>query len=360
MANNAIVVFEPEGHRIRVAIGVTVLGAIKQANVAIRSECNGQGTCGKCKIIIKKPDAASKITKAEKKLLSRHEIRSGLRLACQTRILKSIIIAVPLESRPAPRRIQVAGAARHVKLDPLLKKFYIKLHEATLSDPKPDLERLFDTLKKRVPDPHKLVIDLETLRNLPSILRKANWHVTVTVWANKKIVAVEPGDTQRECYGFAADVGTSKIVGNLVDLTTGETVGAGSVENPQIIHGEDVITRIMYAIKGKANLKALQKLAVKGINEVLRVSCTQKEVNPRNIYEATVVGNTAIHHLLLGIEPKHLTLSPFPPAVKRQLNVPAKQLGIKINPAGIVTFFAYHSRIRWSRRGSRRHSFRHS
>jgi uncharacterized 2Fe-2S/4Fe-4S cluster protein (DUF4445 family) len=338
MANNAIVVFEPEGHRIRVATGVTVLDAAKQANVAIRSECNGQGTCGKCKIIIKKPDAASKVTKAEKKLLSRHEIKSGLRLACQTRILKSIIIAVPRESRPAPRRIQVTGFERHVKLDPLLKKFYIELHEPSLSDPKPDLERLFDTLEERMPDPHKLVIDVETLRNLPGILRKASWHVTVTVWATKKIVAVEPGDTRRKCYGFGVDVGTSKIVGNLIDLTTGETVGVGSVENPQIIHGEDVITRITYATKRKANLKALQKLAVKGINDVLRTACTRKEVSPRNVYEATVVGNTAIHHLLLGIEPKHLTLSPFAPAVKRQLNIPAKQLGIKINPAGIVTF----------------------
>ena len=102
-------------------------------------------------------------------------------------------------------------------------------------------------------------IDHELLQTLPNILREAEWEVTVTVWNGKRIVSVEAGNTEKNKYGFSVDIGTSKIVGYLVDLTSGKTVAFKSAENPQLIHGEDIITRISYAQVNDENLKELHQ-----------------------------------------------------------------------------------------------------
>ena len=335
VVNVVTVVFEPEGKRVMMQPGVTVLEAAKKIGVGIRSECGGKGTCGKCKVVIKDNKAVSKLTEAEMKHLSKLEIDSGYRLACQTRIKQNIVVTVPPESRIGERKIQVIGLERTLPLNPSIKKIHITLAKPTLSDVRPDFERLFDHLKS-VNTFKKLEIDYELLKKLPDILRDKNWDVTVTIWDNSKIVDVEPGNTSKELYGFAVDIGTSKIVGYLVDLTTGKTISTGSIENPQIMHGEDIITRITFATGSDSNLKALQKLVINGINQVIHEACRKAKVNPNKIYEATVVGNTAMLHLFLAIQPRYLVLSPFVPAIKKSLNIKAKNLELKINPRGNV------------------------
>ncbi len=338
MPTHATVVFQPDGKKTKIPLQTVVLDAAKEANVAIRSECGGKGSCGKCKIILRDPETTSQITKAEKDLLSNQEVRSGYRLACQTKILKNTWVALPQESRPGGRRIQAEGFEKEVKLEPSTRKIFVKLRKPTLSDVRSDLERLLVTLEKNVSSPKRLRVDLSVLKALPAVLRNSNWQVTVTIWSNERIVAVEPNDTRSKCYGLAVDVGTSKIVGHLIDLVTGATLGIKALENPQTIHGEDVISRVAYAKRGKTNLNELQKLAVNGINEVLQKACAAAKVNHQNVYEAIVVGNTAMHHLLLGVNPQHLAFSPFAPAVKRQLNITAEELRIETNPNGTVTF----------------------
>ena len=257
VVNVVTVVFEPEGKKVMMQPGATVLEAAKKIGVGIRSECGGKGTCGKCKVVIKDNKAVSKLTEAELKHLSKLEIDSGYRLACQTRIKQNVVVTVPPESRIGERKIQVTGLERTVPLNPSIKKIHITLAKPTLSDVRPDFERLFDHLKS-VNTFKKLEIDYELLKKLPDILRDKNWDVTVTIWDNSKIVDVEPGNTSKELYGFAVDIGTSKIVGYLVDLTTGKTISTGSIENPQIMHGEDIITRITFATGSDSNLKVLQ------------------------------------------------------------------------------------------------------
>ncbi len=209
------------------------------------------------------------------------------------------------------------------------------LPKPTLSDVRPDFERLLDSLKKE----HgykELEVDYELLKELPDILRNANWDLTVTIWNDHVIIAAEAGDTSNKLLGSAIDVGTSKIVGYVVDLMTGQTVGVGFIENPQVMHGEDVISRITFAIDSNGKLRMLQKLAVEGINDVLHEACTQANADPNNIYEVTIAGNTAMHHFLLGIQPKHLAFSPYTPAVRKSTEVKAEKLGIKINRNGNV------------------------
>ena len=329
------VTFEPEGRRVRVPPETRIFQAASEAGIGIRTECGGEGICGKCRVIVKNKSAVNEVTDAETTHLSPKEIDSGYRLACRTILKQNVTVMVPEESRIGVRKIQISGLERPVPLNPSVKKFHVVLPKPTLSDVRPDFKRLLDHLE----DAHglkKLEIDYELLRKLPDILRDANWDFTLAIWDDRLIIAVEAGDTSDKLLGLAIDIGTSKIVGYVVDLMTSRTVGIGSIENPQIMHGEDVISRITFAMASDEKLRVLQKLAVEGVNDVLHEACTQANVDPDDIYEATVAGNTAMHHFLLAIQPKYLALSPYTPAVKRSINVKTQELGIKIHRNGVV------------------------
>jgi len=329
------VTFQPEGRRVKVQPQTSIFQAASEAGIGIRTECGGEGICGKCRVIIKNRSAVNEVTDAETTHLSPHEIDLGYRLACRTILKQNITVMVPEESRIGARKIQISGLERPVPLNPSVKKFHVLLPKPTLSDVRPDSKRLIDHLE----DEHgleTLEIDYELLRKLPDIVRDANWDFTVAIWNDRVIIAIEAGDTSDKLLGLAIDIGTSKIVGYVVDLTTGQTVGIGSVENPQVMYGEDVISRITFAMAGEEKLRVLQKLAVEGVNDVLHEACTQANANPNHIYEAVVAGNTAMHHFLLAIQPKYLALSPYTPAVKKPIKVKAKELGVKIHRNGVI------------------------
>jgi uncharacterized 2Fe-2S/4Fe-4S cluster protein (DUF4445 family) len=329
------VIFQPEGHKVETASGTSIFEVACKAGVGIKSECGGNGKCGKCRVVVRDKNALTKVTEAEMKHLSSREIGSGYRLACRAVLKGSISVMVPEESRVGVRKIQVTGLERPVPLTPFVAKFHITLARPTLLDARPDFERIIDSLKDEY-GLDKLEVEYEVLKTLPSILRHANWDITVTLWNGHKIVAVEKGDTSDRILGLAIDIGTSKIVGCVVDLTTGITISVGSIENPQIIHGEDVVSRIAFAAVGEENIGTLQRLSFEGINDVLRDACAQAGVDSKYIYEATIAGNTAMHHFFLGIQPKYVALSPFTPAVRRPMNVRAKEVNIKMHPEGNV------------------------
>jgi len=337
MTKNSLitVTFNPMGSKVKVKKGINIFEAAREADVSIRTECGGRGICGKCKIIVSKKNVLSELTEAESIHLSSQEIKSGYRLACQTIFEGDIEVEIPEESRVGAPKILALGLERQTPLNPLVKKFHLKLQKPSLSDVKPDLERLLEALSA-IYKVHELEVDCEVLRKLPEILRGANWDVTVTVWDNRRIIDVEPDDTSNKFWGVAVDIGTSKIVGHLVNLATGATIDISSIENPQISYGADIMTRITFAMTSEANLKTLQKIVIDGVNKILAQTFAKAKVNSHQVYEITIVGNTAMHHLFLGIQPKYAALSPYVPVVKSPINVPAKELNIKIDPTGIV------------------------
>ena len=329
------VVFEPDGNKIRTQPGLSLLEAAVKAGNRIRSECGGNGKCGKCGVVVKDQGPLTGLTVHERRLLSSPEAERGVRLACQAKVKESVVVFVPPESRVEQRIIQVTGHERPSALDPAVKKLHVVLPRPTLSDVRPDLERLTGALDDEY-SLDKLEINYDLLRRLPRALREADWDVTVTVWDESKVIAVEPGDTSLNLFGAAVDIGTSKIVVYLVDLLTGETRGVGAVENPQIMYGEDLLTRVSYTL-AEDGLDVMQSQAVNGVNEALRIACSEADVDPAHVYEAVVAGNTVMHHFLFAIEPRYVSVSPFTPAVKRMLNVEAGRLGIKINAGGVVS-----------------------
>ncbi len=336
MALEVEVTFQPEGKRVRVKLGETLLEAAKHVGADLTSICGGERTCGKCRVIVERErENAGSIMDVERKFLSSEEIAAGYRLACCTQLRGNLTVRIPEESRTGRQRLQVEGIETPVKLEPLINKYFLRLSKPSLQDPKADFEKLLEELQSQY-GLNDLEISFDVLRRLPIILRDGEWKVTVTTWRNDTIIGVEPGDTTRRIFGYAVDIGTTKLAGYLLDLTTGKVVAVDSLMNPQIPYGEDVITRITYATKGVKEQKDLQQVIVNGVNQLLKGLLEKTDVNPEEVYEVVAVGNTAMHHLFLNICPKFLALSPYPPAIKRGLDVNAEKIGIQINPNGNV------------------------
>jgi len=332
MADTVTVTFEPDGKTITDS-PKTLLELAQGAGIALRGECGGTGVCGKCRVqIVKKYGSISLPTEKEQKLLTGTELTRGVRLACQARVLAGkATVFVPPESRNEAREIAGTALEGHVALEPAVKKIRCNLPKPSLEDTLPDLERLAAALGK---DPARIPLSL--LAALPSTLRAGDWTVTAVFW-NGELIAAEPGDTTTEQYGLAIDVGSSKIICHLVDLVSGRTVAEEHAENPQIMYGEDVVSRITFAAKAPGNTKKLQALVIGTVNTLLLRMCESAGVSPGRIYECVFDGNTVMHHLVLGIDTRYIGIAPFLPGIKRAVSFPARDLGLAICPEGMVT-----------------------
>ncbi len=334
--SSAIVAFEPDDCQVRAKVGQSILEKALEAGIIIRAECGGRlGFCGKCKVIVEDQSCLNKPSTSEVKHLASEELKAGYRLACQATVKGSTIVRIPEASRMRTRRIQTMGVEREMISEPPVRKYSVNISEATLHDPRDDAARLTDALEEEY-GLDDLEIEYQTLRTLPDTLRDSNWRVSCTVWNEQKVLSVEPSDTCKAVFGFAVDVGTSKIVVHLVDLRTGKTLDADSMENPQLPYGADVLGRVGFAMEKKENLLKLQTLVLGGINTLVSKLCKKNDVKTENCYELVPVGNTIMMHLLLGIQPKYIALSPFTAGYKRSMNIKARDLRVAINAGGNV------------------------
>jgi uncharacterized 2Fe-2S/4Fe-4S cluster protein (DUF4445 family) len=339
------VIFQPSGVRGKVANGTTILDASRQLGADVESVCGGKGTCGKCRVRIEEGyfpkygikseiSSVSIIGEPSDKLLSKPQIRRNYRLACQTRIHGDIVIFVPEESRKGQQVVRKEATARDIKLKPAVKKYYVELKKATLHDSVADFERLQAELGERY-KLHDLTIDFPVLRDLQSIVRQGNWKVTVSVWNRKEIISVEAGEVTRG-YGLAVDIGTTTVAGYLCDLNTGEVVATDAMMNPQVAYGEDVMSRISYSVKGKASLRQLHRVIIKGINQLAGRAAKKAGIGCSDIVDMVAVGNTCMHHIFLNIDPRYLGKTPFSPGIHHSVDIKARDLGIKIAPGAYV------------------------
>ena len=334
----AEVSFPDQEQRTRIMVGRTLLDGVHAARLEISSVCAGRGICGKCRVIVTAgSEKLSPITDLERMSLSRADIEQGFRIGCLARITSAggIAVQIPPESLTATQQLLLAGIQPRVALSPSVKKYFTKLPQASLTDIRPDFERLAETLQLE----HGLLgleVGYDALRELPHVIRKGGWSVTATVADDKKIVWIDPGRTDNRLYGFAVDIGTTKLAGYLVDLNTGAVVANASKTNPQVSFGGDIISRISYANKGKAELDELQSRVVQGINSLLRECCAKASIEPEEIFQVVVVGNTAMHHIFLGISPEYVALAPYTPALRSSFQTRAKEIGIASNAGSVL------------------------
>ena len=119
---------------------------------------------------------------------------------------------------------------------------------------------------------------------------------------------IEDGDTTARNYGVALDLGTTTVVGVLIDLNKGTVCAEASVLNRQITHGEELLTRIALAKKPPGREK-LQAAAVESINDVIGQLAGAAGVRPQDIMDVCIAGNTVMTWLLLARDPAILEMA---------------------------------------------------
>ncbi|MHB9093587.1 MAG: ASKHA domain-containing protein, partial [Eubacteriales bacterium] len=339
------VIFQPSGRRGKVAEGKTLLQASHELGVDIEAPCGAHKVCGKCKVKIEtgffekfgidsKLDHLSPVTEEEKKLLNDHELAENYRLACATLVQGDILLFVPEESRKADQVVLDTGKERVFKLDPAVKNYYVEMTKATLDDHRDDLQRLQDALKAEF-GLDNLSIDYFALRELPNVIREQDWKVTASVLYGREIIDVKPGFAQK-WYGIGIDVGTTTVAAYLCDLKTGQMLIKDGMMNPQVRYGEDVLSRITYAMMNDDGRDKLHDAIIEGINTLASRMTEKVGLTPNDVVEITLVFNTAMHHCLLNLEPKFMGRAPFAPAISVPFDVKARDLGININKSANI------------------------
>jgi uncharacterized 2Fe-2S/4Fe-4S cluster protein (DUF4445 family) len=343
------VIFQPSGRRGEVEEGKTLLDSAQELGVDIEGLCGSKKVCGKCKVRVEegyfekdnmdsRMSHLSPMTHDEEKHI-KPEDGPGMRLACTAEVLGDVKIFVPERSRAGKQIVRKAAKELAIKLDPAVRKYSVELTKPSLHDMTTgDMERVLAFLQDKY-GLASLSFDYTVLRDLQDIIRKGEWDISVSIWMDREVVKVEPGLVETT-YGIAVDVGTTTVVGYLCDLTTGKVVGTESMMNPQVPYGEDVMSRITYAMTSPEGLERMQKAIIEGLNELVEKAAADLRTNGSGggsaIVDMTVVFNTAMHHIFLGFNPEYIGRSPFVPNVQHSLNIKARDLGLKINPASYV------------------------
>jgi uncharacterized 2Fe-2S/4Fe-4S cluster protein (DUF4445 family) len=343
------VIFQPSGRRGKVAEGKTLLEAAQSLGVDIEGLCGNKKVCGKCKVRIEEGyfekdniesgmSHLSPLIDDEKKHI-KPEDGPGIRLACTAEILGDVKVFVPERSRAGKQVVRKAAKELSIALDPAIRKYNIdlvapKLHDMTTGDNERVLKFLEEDYGLK-----ELVFDFTVLKDLQDILRKGDWKTTVTIWMDREIIKVEPG-FEDACYGLAVDIGTTTCVGYLTDLNTGKVVNTESIMNPQVPYGEDVMSRITYAMTNDEGLETMHRAIIDGLNEIIEkvVTGINEDVPDPGfvIDDLTIVFNTAMHHIFLDLNPVYIGRSPFIPAVQNSMDIKARDIGLKINQAAYI------------------------
>ncbi len=325
-----LIIFRPKGKKVNVPSGTSLTEAAYKADINIPNFCGNRGKCGKCKVKILQQELPYTIQ--EELTLSPEERSIGIHLACQVDVSTDLVVEILQEEKIKTTTFLTYDLAETFEVDHRLKKYYVELTS-------PDLENLLDD-KFNIESHIKaydsgLNMPLVLLQNLPTFLRKNNFKVTLAV-ENNQIINIEPGDTSHKLFGVAVDLGTTTIVGSLVNMLSGQILGVAARTNPQATYGADVISRVNYSTSEPGGLAKLQTTVIKAINEIIEELCESSDVKFREIYEMSLAGNTIMNHLFLGVNPQYIAEAPYIPAYRKSQKVMAEELGIAMLPRGPV------------------------
>jgi uncharacterized 2Fe-2S/4Fe-4S cluster protein (DUF4445 family) len=343
------ITFLPENKSINVKENTSVLLAALSAGLDITGSCGGKGKCGKCKIRI--IDNHPPPTKIETCLLSEEDLNNGFRLACMVKINNDLEIEVPIETRIANQKLLFQDNFEYLQgnlnnvisqiSETIIKKVYIELPKPTLEDNISDFERVKRSLelidKNYISENVKISLNL--LKELPRAIRIGKWKLTLTLYKIQdflEIINIKPGKPDNICYGISFDIGSTTIVGYLVDIENNKPITAISIVNPQVIFGDDILSRINYSIENKNGLSQLHDGIIAAMNMIIQRIIDEHGIKSTDIYEVVAVGNTCMHHLFLKLDPKGIATAPFIPSSNQTTYLKSQRLKIRINPEGYI------------------------
>ncbi len=331
------IIFLPEKKSVQIGAEATLLDAARGAGIPINSSCGGKQKCGKCVVLIKEGiEGLPAPGPEEAALLFKKGWGPSHRLACATKVSCDLVVEAPDKGLGKERILTKAQLPfKPKKIKPVIETYRVEVPLPSLSCQADDQTRLNTALKDAF-GLKGLEADPFVLRDLPKAIRRESGKVAVLVRDKGEIIKLLPGSASPP-FGAAIDLGTTTVVCYLLDLKSGEELFTSSSINPQIKFGEDIISRISYCVqKPWTGLKELQKEVVDCINRLLEQVTTKIGASPGEAVEMVVVGNTAMHHLFLGLDPQHLSLAPYVPVVSDALNVKARELGINISGSAYV------------------------
>jgi uncharacterized 2Fe-2S/4Fe-4S cluster protein (DUF4445 family) len=347
-----IVDFEPLSRRALVSPEKTFYELLIESGIYIRSLCGGHGSCGKCKIrFLNEQKFLTSPTQSEIKTISKEELTKGWRLACQARVKNEKMEIIKDQKPPHFRvflpeellyedfKILTSGINKGVKLQPNVKKYSLFIQRPSLEKPISDFDRIKTALINEVDkfnENSDFTLEYDVLSKISNTLREKNHEITLTLLNNQKIINCEPGNTLEANFGIAIDIGTTTIVVYLLNLKNGKIYAVSSCLNPQTAFGEDVVSRITYASAQKIGLDQLNSTLINALNDLIGKVCKKAKIDASQIYEATIVGNSVMHHLFLNITPKYIGLSPYIPTLTQGINIRAERLRLQISKAGNV------------------------
>ncbi len=336
-----LVRFRPSGREAFVLPGTRLLEAAAEAGLLIDVPCGGEGTCGKCRLIV--ASGAAEPTTIERKWFSDEELQTGWRLACQSAVDRPAEVDIPSVSlatveqkilvRYREKKASELLSEKSVPTpfsDPPVRKQYVELRSPTRGDDLPDALRL-----ERALGVGPLTMDVSLLRELSKRLREDGFRGTA-VLAGDRLLDFEIGNTEADAFAAAVDLGTTTLAGELMDLGTGSEWATTARLNPQTRFGDDVLSRILHSREKPDGLARLQEAVVSAVDEMIGELCLQAGVPRQRVYELAVAGNTTMQQLLCGVDPGPLGEVPFVPTGGRGVSCPAAELGVHIHPRGSV------------------------
>lgn len=352
MSEDALVIFTPSGKRGRFAIGTPILQAARSLGVDLDSVCGGRGICSKCQIspgygefskhgVTVEDDALSPWNAVEERYKSKRGMAPGRRLGCQAKVMGDVVIDVPPESQVHKQVIRKSATQRDIVMDPATRALFVEVAEPDMHNPSGDFERLKEALTQQwgVGD---ALAGLDLMARVQPLLRKGEWKATVVL--NKgnhdvrpRILDVKPGFDEGGLYGLAIDLGSTTIAAHLCDLRDGAVLASSGLMNPQIRFGEDLMSRVSYAMMNPGGDVEMTRAVREAINALAASIAEEAKIDVKSIYEVVFVCNPVMHHLLLGIDPVELGQAPFALATSGSLSLDARDLDLSnINSAARV------------------------
>ncbi|MTI86220.1 MAG: DUF4445 domain-containing protein [Firmicutes bacterium] len=332
--------FSNLGLKVPVEKGTSLLTAAWLAGVNLRSECNGKGICGKCRVLIHEfKDTGHK--SSNHKFFVEEELRQGWRLACEIEIDCDLKVTVPKASRDMGAVIRKSYTHREIELKPFVRRFYLDLppfeahHGTGMWEQCAAILRHKYKMEEPVISPTAM-IRLSNLagRNVPPL--------EAFVSQNQQVICIRR-KKDRPMLGLAVDIGTTSLAAYLGDLDNNRILAADSVLNPQVVYGGDVLSRISLIQERPEMLAFLQQSVLQAVNGLIVNMTESVGANPDDIVDVTVVGNTTMHHLFLGLNPEALGKYPFIPTIKTAQYVRSSLLGLNVNPGAHIYMFPVFS-----------------
>ena len=321
------ITFLPQNITWEANTGETILQAAVKAGVNIDGNCAGSGTCGKCKVKVLEGDVSQCDDHHHK--LTEDEIEAGYRLACCHQVTDGMVIEMPESETTASRKKKLIRLPEGFVPKAAVTKQCIEVPAASLRNQNSDEARI-----KGAFPAEDLYFPLETLLKLPDITKNSE-EITITL-RDGEVIDAESGNTERENYGVAVDIGTTTVVIMLWNVVSGEMIDIFAATNPQGAYGADVISRITYVMEQEENLDTIQKTIIDCINKAVSAFAEREGIKTSNIYQMTVVGNTTMSHIFLGVNPAQLALAPFTPVFTAAVDTAAKDLKLTICPEAQV------------------------